>query len=334
MNAIRTIYLGAWAAYMLTSLALFPYLRITVLSFTIPLAMTAAWFYHCKGAFLTILLTIPYNLLMMYSYSADAAIIFEAVNPVGLALVSSFACWTARIKNNRERYQELNASLEQTVEEQTLNLRLLTDRLLDITEIEHANVTKTLLDQPLKELRAMTKTSDLLEKQLEVIQHPGIDNAQAITKQIHNCLNHLQSLGASPSLATQHDFDFGRSLNALISRMHEVSGTDIYVIHEYDWAALPKHAAPHLYQIIHEALSNALRHAAPSRIEVGFVNKPEQCMIYVENDGKPMADPDTTGMGISLMRYRAARIKGSLSILCGPGKNTRIQCLFPCLLES
>jgi signal transduction histidine kinase len=84
-----------------------------------------------------------------------------------------------------------------------------------------------------------------------------------------------------------------------------------------------------LGQIAREALSNACRHADASRIMVVVEFGRRQLTVQIGDDGKGMAvqpsDPvDVPHFGLSGMRERAERIKGSFTIDSAIGKGTEI----------
>jgi len=97
--------------------------------------------------------------------------------------------------------------------------------------------------------------------------------------------------------------------------------TDGTVVHQ------PRVAA-HLYRIAQEALSNALRHAQPKRIEIRLTQRKDHVVLSVRNDGDHFQDPADvdTGMGIRTMKHRAAVINGRLRITPAEGGGTLVAC--------
>jgi signal transduction histidine kinase len=70
-----------------------------------------------------------------------------------------------------------------------------------------------------------------------------------------------------------------------------------------------------IYRIAQEAINNAVKHAAPRRIEVRIESTPSLLKIVVTDDGSGcvQADPQTSG-GIGHMHTRAALIGAQLRI--------------------
>lgn len=86
--------------------------------------------------------------------------------------------------------------------------------------------------------------------------------------------------------------------------------------------ALPTGAAAmHLYLIAQEAIGNAVRHARPAQIRVTL----DKRRLLVEDDGQGLpARPTGGGMGLRIMRHRAATIGATLVIEPAMPKGTRV----------
>jgi len=86
--------------------------------------------------------------------------------------------------------------------------------------------------------------------------------------------------------------------------------------------------ATHLYRIAQEAVTNAIKHGKPNRIEIGLARTPGRIILAVKDNGsglpaKPRKKP---GMGLRIMRYRAGVMGGSLAIQKTTGRGTTVVC--------
>jgi two-component system CheB/CheR fusion protein len=86
--------------------------------------------------------------------------------------------------------------------------------------------------------------------------------------------------------------------------------------------------ATNLFRIAQEAVTNAVNHAGPSRIEISLENRGSQLVLGVSDDGcgLPPDHAGATGMGLRIMRYRAASIEAPLTITGRDGGGTCITC--------
>ena len=87
-------------------------------------------------------------------------------------------------------------------------------------------------------------------------------------------------------------------------------------------------AAMQLYRIAQEAVHNAIRHGKPAAIRIRLARVGEGVELSVHDDGRglrPDYDSDE-GLGLRIMRYRAALIGGELSIDSAPEAGTLVRC--------
>lgn len=87
----------------------------------------------------------------------------------------------------------------------------------------------------------------------------------------------------------------------------------------------------HITAIVGEALTNAARHARPSRALVEATSKNGQFVLKVTDDGEGFtARPlEESGYGLRNMRDRARLLGGELVIESEPGKGTRVTLIAP-----
>lgn len=99
--------------------------------------------------------------------------------------------------------------------------------------------------------------------------------------------------------------------------------------------ALSSEQTMHLYRITQEALTNAARHAQATRIQITLSRKDHHYRLTIRDDGTGFrlsggeeTRPPATGMGLSIMRYRAEMIGARLHVSSAPGAGTTITCSF------
>lgn len=101
-----------------------------------------------------------------------------------------------------------------------------------------------------------------------------------------------------------------------------------------DAALVPPDTGAELARIVGEAVRNAARHGRASAVQIGFHCQDRVAYLSISDDGHGF-DPSHTPtdgrghFGLSVMRARAARIGGELSIASQPGQGTHIQVRWP-----
>jgi PAS domain S-box-containing protein len=90
-------------------------------------------------------------------------------------------------------------------------------------------------------------------------------------------------------------------------------------------------AALHLYRIAQEAISNAVRHGGAHEVGILLQSHKGRISMLIRDDGCgiPQPLPQTPGMGLRTMRYRAGIIGATLEIRPGAGGGTEIVCTLP-----
>lgn len=72
---------------------------------------------------------------------------------------------------------------------------------------------------------------------------------------------------------------------------------------------------------------NAVKHASPSRIEVALELKNGILSLTISDDGRGISMArEKTGLGLEIMRNRAALIEGALEIVAGDPGGTTVTC--------
>jgi two-component system sensor kinase FixL len=90
-------------------------------------------------------------------------------------------------------------------------------------------------------------------------------------------------------------------------------------------------AGNHVYRIVQEALSNAIRHGRADRITIRLGASAGDCVLEVIDNGRGIDDRGTQkgGLGLRSMAYRAQSIGGTFSIQRLPEGGTRVRLACP-----
>jgi signal transduction histidine kinase len=124
------------------------------------------------------------------------------------------------------------------------------------------------------------------------------------------------------------------TLRQAVAALDPVTATHV----AFDVQGTPRDLAPaaqnHVLRVALEAVTNALKHANPSRIEVRLNFEPDHLTLTVRDDGRGFDSqrlpPPTSGhFGLFGMRERADKLHGQLVLLSTPGQGTQIQLTIP-----
>lgn len=143
------------------------------------------------------------------------------------------------------------------------------------------------------------------------------------TLEVHRTIASLQE-GPLPRLALQERL--ARLVNELA---HSDSIKTEWAIQIKEPLYLSSDVSEQILGIVREAVQNAYRHAQPQHIVVGLERANDQVIVRVQDDGRgfdphaPLQD-GVSHFGLTIMRARAARIGGELTVHSAPGQGTQI----------
>ncbi len=95
---------------------------------------------------------------------------------------------------------------------------------------------------------------------------------------------------------------------------------------------LPAEAAPNIFYIAREAISNVLRHAKASRVEIRLTRSYDSVVLIIRDDGmgfNPRTSGRRSGDGLRNMVERSTALGGTLGIVSEPGQGTTIELRCP-----
>ena len=151
----------------------------------------------------------------------------------------------------------------------------------------------------------------------------GIDALRAIITDLRPAA--LDQLGAKAALET------------LIERARSAPGApeiDLLVDLDVEADGRPTRHAPAIedatYRLVQEALSNVLKHASASRVDISVVQRDGAVHIDVRDDGRGFdTRQDAAGFGLIGMRERVALVDGTLDVRSLPGAGTDVHAELP-----
>lgn len=99
--------------------------------------------------------------------------------------------------------------------------------------------------------------------------------------------------------------------------------------------ALPPETEVVLYRVAQEALTNVLRHADATKVELSLLRVGPHVVLEVRDDGRGISDPVSaqTGAGLLGMRDRSTLVDGQVDVTSTPGRGTTVRLRVPANLQ-
>ncbi len=238
----------------------------------------------------------------------------------------------ARVKSeNRilnDRLQQRAAALEVLVRERTLELARLSSELIEIQDAERRRMARELHDsvgQSLLSLRMEMQAlkDDFAGNESLVIRLQGLlDRLTSTTDEIRRISHAMNPVELS-------ELGLGPAIHALSESLNAVSDIDIVCFAEHTGRGVGAEQSLHVYRVAQECLSNAVRHSSARNISVMYRETEDTGHLSVSDDGSGMSeDSRNRGIGLLILRERAALASGRLEIISSPASGTRIELQF------
>ena len=210
--------------------------------------------------------------------------------------------------------------------------KLLEKAIVDASELERKQLGQDLHDTVSQHLAGLTMLSKVL---LTKIESAGYDNvkpdAENISALAATALSQVKSISHGLYPVELERNGLGFALAQLTEQQGSLFSINCVYTGETDVPDLNRSVAMHLYRIAQEGISNAIKHAQASRIEVDLrVNSEKtELRLSVSDDGRGMVTErkQISGLGLAIMQYRANMIGSEVDIHSRIGSGTKICCV-------
>ncbi len=243
---------------------------------------------------------------------------WEITRHIGFFLIVG---WTgAALRNKSDTAAARIALLEHS--------RQLEEEIVMVSEAEQQRIGQDLHDGLCQYLAALSCSATALRGQLEK-RHLATEAAHAgdLARLLQSAVVETRDLARSLVPAHLNDVGLVVALEALaqsVTRLHRVNCTFRF---DGDGGEDDERVAIHLYRIAQEAISNALKHGKAQNIAVWLEETRDCLSLRITDDGVGVAEtPQTSGMGLAVMRYRAQLSGGELMVDRLEEGGTRILC--------
>jgi signal transduction histidine kinase len=155
--------------------------------------------------------------------------------------------------------------------------------------------------------------------------------AEAIAQEIGNAIVRTRAIARGLCPVGLSAFGFVNGLEELARSVEERHRVPCQVHGDRSIAIEGNFVAPHLFQIVSEAVNNSVHHSHARKIEIALDSRPAGLLLSVRDDGVGLPkDVDrAAGMGLRTMRHRANLLGATLEICSPPTGGTVVSCLLP-----
>jgi len=201
-------------------------------------------------------------------------------------------------------------------------------RLLRAQDAERRHIARELHDEAGQTLTAIELGLGKLAQATELDEVRA--QARTLTELVQRTVAEVRRLARGLYPAVLDDLGLPPALERLAAEQRELAGVPIE-LRLARLESLPAEAALTVYRVAQEALSNAIRHAQPGRIQLTARRVGDVVNLTIVDDGKGFVPGARyrAGLGLRGMRERVEQLEGTFDVESIPGDGTSIRASIP-----
>lgn len=245
-------------------------------------------------------------------------------------------------RESEDALRRFNNQLESLVEERTEVIKMtmrelqrefaerrrLEEEILDIGERAQAQIGQDLHDDLGQQLVGMSIIMGILSSRLKVESHPCAADAARLETFLSGVINTTRNLARSLYPVELERGGLNLSLQELANRTEMLGGVTCRLSADEEFK-LDKAVEIHLYRIVQESISNALKHGKARNIAIDCTVRDGVSTLTVTDDGSGFVQPEDgkwSGIGLHLFQYRARLIGAQLTVVRGTNGGCQVKC--------
>ena len=207
--------------------------------------------------------------------------------------------------------------------------KFLEHALLQAGEREQRSIGQELHDGVCQQLLGAAFGAQALFRELERAASPSAGRAGELARLINDSVVQARNLARGINPIELDSAGLMSALQELAERTP--AGARVELRCDKPVLVQSTEVALHVFRIAHEAVTNALRHARASRIQIRLKESDGIVTLRVGDNGVGIdaASVCDAGVGMEIMKYRAQAIHGDLAIETSAGGGTTVTCTFP-----
>jgi len=152
----------------------------------------------------------------------------------------------------------------------------------------------------------------LVKKEMDTHPSEGLDQLKAQIGQIMEAVRGISHDLKSSRLGTIATL--GRDLNVVLEKIREATGIAFSLTIENGNAILSHFQMTHLSRIIHELITNSVKHAGCNQITIALKGFARNLQIHYTDDGKGLDPAAAGGIGLQNINERTATLRGRFEL--------------------
>lgn len=200
----------------------------------------------------------------------------------------------------------------------------------EIVKQERQRIARELHDSVSQQLFAMTMLLSALQESTEEMPVQARRQLQQIADMVHSAQAEMRALLLHLRPVTLKDHTLAEGIRRLVAELDTKVQTNFET--RLEEVTLPKEIEDHLFRIVQELLSNALRHAHCTLIECELFEQQNTAVLRFIDNGVGFdvsAGFHSSGYGLNNIKERVSQMGGFFKIISIPAQGTVIEISIP-----
>jgi len=231
----------------------------------------------------------------------------------------------AGVRNERRRAEEkLRRSLEQ--------LRALSVYLQYVREDERIRISRQVHDELGQALTGLKMDLYWLANRLPKKFRSVHEKTRAMSTHIDETIQTVRRIATELRPGILDDLGLVAAIEWQAQEFQKRTGIECVVTSDLKETILDQDLNTAFFRIFQETLTNIIRHAQASRVEVHLQQEESTLVLEVKDNGRGISEAelnDTRSIGVLGMRERAALLQGEFQITGVPGQGTTVTVRIP-----
>lgn len=243
-----------------------------------------------------------------------------------IVFVQLLSRWHNSVKHMHARVEQRTADLQREI----VARRQLERQVADVTEKERARLGRELHDSLCQHLTGTALKAQTVVKQVERGENSADANAREVVSLLDRSIQIARDIARGLFSSELEGEGLVAALQGLAATITQQHGVECSFVHS-SGVEISAAKATQLYWITREAVTNAIKHGKPKRIQIRLDHAGQHAELNVEDDGCGLAPygEERNGLGLHVMRQRAEIAGGSLTTFEGKAGGTAVRCVIP-----
>jgi PAS domain S-box-containing protein len=212
-----------------------------------------------------------------------------------------------------------------------VRLRDLYEQMHEVREAERTRIARELHDELAQWLTALKMDAAAVSGRLAA-EDPLKPRVERMKKVVDTTVASVRRIAADLRPVMLDDLGVGAAIESLLHDLRDRTGLAVMLQNETGDLMLEEPHATAVYRMVQEALTNVVRHAAATRMEVRISASDGRLNVRVCDDGRgiaPNALSATKSFGVLGIRERARTLGGESTIYSPPEGGTIVEIALP-----